>query len=139
MEDGGEVLGQVGGDDDMLSGTRMDEFQLARVQTLAAKPLVGRGCAVKRVAEQRVPDVRHVDADLMRAAGLEPAADVRVAAIARDDPQCVTALREPFGVTAIFLRSVGCRPMGALTVPESSRMPPRTTASYTRDRLRSAS
>ena len=29
--------------------------------------------------------MRHVDADLMRAAGLEPAADVRVAAIARDD------------------------------------------------------
>ena len=85
MEDGGEILGQVGGYDDMLAGARMDEFQLARVQALAAKPLVGRGRAVKRIAEQRMPDVRHVDANLMRAPGLEPAADVRVAAVARND------------------------------------------------------
>ena len=69
----------------MLAGARMDEFQLARVQALAAKPLVGRGRAVKRIAEQRMPDVRHVDANLMRAPGLEPAADVRVAAVARND------------------------------------------------------
>ena len=85
VEDGGEILGQVGGYDDMLAGARMDEFQLARVQALAAKPLVGRGRAVKRIAEQRMPDVRHVDANLMRAPGLEPAADVRVAAVARND------------------------------------------------------
>ena len=37
-----------------------------------------------------------------------------------------TALREFFCVTAIFLRSVGWRPMGAFTVPLSSRKPPRT-------------
>ena len=43
MEDGGEILGQVGGYDDMLAGARMDEFQLARVQTLAASPLSGEG------------------------------------------------------------------------------------------------
>ena len=40
VEDGGEILGQVGGYDDMLARARMDEFQLARVQALAAKPPV---------------------------------------------------------------------------------------------------
>ena len=47
--------------------------------------------------------------------------------------------REFFSVTAMRFLSVGCRPMGASTVPESSRNSPRATASYTRERLRSVS
>ena len=42
-------------------------------------------CAVHRVAENGMPDVGHVDADLVRASRLEPAADVGIARIAGDD------------------------------------------------------
>ena len=34
-EDVFEVVGQVGGDDDLLAAARVDEFKLARVQALA--------------------------------------------------------------------------------------------------------
>ena len=68
-----------------LAGAGVDEFKLTGVQALADKPLFGARCAVGEVAEQRVTDVRHVHADLVRAAGLKLAADVRVAVVARDD------------------------------------------------------
>ena len=48
--------------------------------------------------------------------------------------QWVTAGRPFRGSTAIFFRSTGWRPMGASTVPESSRKLPTATASYTRAR-----
>ena len=63
----------------------MDEFKLSCVQALTGKPFVGRGGPVYAVAKQGMTDVRHMDADLMCASGLETAADVRVAAIARND------------------------------------------------------
>ena len=44
----------------------------------------------------------------------------------------VTAGRPFFQSTHIFFRSVGWRPMGASTVPPSSRRPPTHTASYSR-------
>ena len=54
------------------------------MEALALKALLGAP-AVDAVAEQRVPDVGHVDADLVRAPGLEPAAQVRPALVAGDD------------------------------------------------------
>ncbi len=117
----------------------MEKAQRPRVQALAAqgrfRPLV----AVDQVAEQRMTDVRHVHADLVRAAGLKLAADVRVAVVVSMTDQCVTARRAFFCVTAMRLRSVGWRPMGASTVPESSRRLPQTTASYVRAMVWSAS
>ena len=43
-----------------------------------------------------------------------------------------TYRRPFFQSTHIFFRSVGWRPMGASTVPPSSRRPPTHTASYSR-------
>lgn len=63
----------------------MDEAQRPRVQALPAQALFRPLVAVDQIAEQRVADVRHVHADLVRAAGLQLAADVRVAVVARDD------------------------------------------------------
>ena len=63
----------------------MEKAQRPRVQALAAQALFRPLVAVDQVAEQRVTDVRHVHADLVRAAGLKLAADVRVAVVARDD------------------------------------------------------
>ena len=63
----------------------MEKAQRPRVQALAAQALFRPLVAVDQVAEQRVTDVRHVHADLVRAAGLKLAADVRVAVVACDD------------------------------------------------------
>ncbi len=54
------------------------------MEALPREPLF-RAAAIDLVAEQRVAYVRQVDADLVRAAGLQPAPQVRIAAVARDD------------------------------------------------------
>ena len=63
----------------------MDEAQRGRVQTLSGEARNLFLCAVHRVAEDGVADVGHMDADLVRASGFQPAADVRIARIAGDD------------------------------------------------------
>ena len=74
----------------------MVNSETGRVQRLPLESLKrlnqGRACplrqagaaAINGVADQRVSDVRHVDADLMRASGLELNFDQRVRRIARE-------------------------------------------------------
>ncbi len=76
----------------------MEKAQRPCVQALAAQALFRPLVAVDQVAEQRVTDVRHVHADLVRAAGLKLAADVRVAVVACDD----RPVRD--GAAGVFLR-----------------------------------
>ena len=76
----------------------MHEAQRTRVQALSAQPLFRALMPVDKIAEQGVTDVRHVHADLVRAAGLQLAADVRVAVVARDD----RPVRD--GAAGVFLR-----------------------------------
>ena len=83
----------------MLSGARVDKFERPRVETLPFQTLFRLSRAVDHVAEQRVADVRHVDADLVRAPGLELAADVRKAGVPLDD------LPVRHGVAGVFLRN----------------------------------
>ena len=104
----------------------MPEAQRARVEALAVLAQLLLFVAVDHISQDGVADVGHVDADLVGPSRLQLAADVGVAPVALDDPQWVTAWRELRSVTHIFLRSLGCRPMGASTVPLSSRKEPTT-------------
>ena len=79
-----KVRREPGGEVHRLACARVDELQLPRVQALPLEPLVGAWRAVDVIAQQGVADVRHVHPYLMRAYGFEPAAYVRIAAIARD-------------------------------------------------------
>ena len=56
----------------LFERARMDKFQLPGVQALPGEALFG-ALAVDLVAQQRVADVRHVDADLVGAARFEAA------------------------------------------------------------------
>src|SRR6266850_2951770 len=65
----------------LLAARGMAEAQFGSVQGLAGKAeAVARAAAVDGVADQRVADVLEMHADLVRAAGLEPAFDERGAA-----------------------------------------------------------
>ena len=121
-----EPVGQGGFHGDALPGGRVGEGELSGVEALARQTGDGLLCPVHRVPQQGVAQVGHMDTDLVGAARLQAAGQVGVAVPASTTRQWVTASR-PSGVTAIRLRSVLCRPIGALTVPVSSRNVPTAT------------
>jgi len=63
----------------------VDELKPHRVKALTRQAWNGLFCAVDRVAQDRVAEVGHVHANLMRAARFEPAPHMRVAGITGDD------------------------------------------------------
>ena len=69
----GEILRQLRVKAEMLPRDGVDEAQCLCVETLAVEPGDAAVGAIHRVARQRMPDGRHVDADLMGAARLEAA------------------------------------------------------------------
>src|SRR5581483_2202663 len=70
-----------------LAGARMQQRKLGRMQRLAAEcEAMARAAPVDRVADQRMPDVLEMHADLVRAPGLEPALDQRRAPEALEYP-----------------------------------------------------
>src|SRR4051794_5315391 len=75
-DQGVQVGGERGLDGDGLIRERMTEAQGLGVQRLAVEPGLGAGLragAVNGIADDRVPKLGEVDADLVRPAGLEPA------------------------------------------------------------------
>ncbi len=115
---------------------RVGEPERRRVQRLPVKAEFVKQLAmslartaVDRVAEQRMSDRGHVDADLVGAAGFEAAFDQR--GIAEDvfRFQCVTArLPRPSATIAIFLRLADERARGASIVPSAVFGTPETIA-----------
>src|SRR5262245_52382833 len=75
------------------TGKRMHERKARRVQRLP-RERDGAFAAVRRVADQRVAERSEVNANLMRAPGLEPAAEQRSDAEPLDDVE-VRARRFP--------------------------------------------
>ena len=68
-----------------LAAAGMHELELRCVQALTLQPLFGTGRTVQPVAEEGMPDVRHMHPNLVRAPGLKTAAHMGVAPIAGDD------------------------------------------------------
>src|SRR3546814_19072646 len=65
-----------------VTGHRMNKTQMGRVQCLAGEIPRSQyirqrlsGASIDRVADERMADMRHMHAHLMRAAGFEPAFD----------------------------------------------------------------
>ena len=115
----------------------MDEAKLGSVQRLTMKTkflqqLAVRfsGSAVNRVADQRMADRRHVDADLVGSAGFQPAFDQRrITEDIQPFPVSHRALAAALPSTiAIFLRLAEERASGASTVPWLAFGTPETIA-----------
>ena len=113
---------------DPLPGAGVDEGEPPGVETLARQAGVGTLAPVHHVPQQGVADGGQMHPDLVGAAGLQTALNMGIAGEAL---QWVTACR-PSGSTAMRLRSVRWRAMGAFTVPWSSRRLPTQMASYSR-------
>lgn len=116
-----------------LPGGRVDEPEPAGVQALAGQSGPWLFAAVHRIPQQRMADGRP-DGPESGGYGLFPAGTPH--GYSQDSGPERTSGSPPPGPflrsTAIFFRSTGWRPMGASTVPQSSRKPPTATASYTR-------
>ena len=86
----------------------MPEAEGSGVETLAVLAQLGLFMAVDGVAQDGMADVRHVDADLVGAAGFELAADVGIAPVAFDD------LPVGHGVPGIALGDAHFLPVGGV-------------------------
>lgn len=80
-----EILGQIAGERDSLSGSGVRKAKLPCMQALALKARLRLLSAVDRVAEDGVTYARHVDADLVGPARLQAAAQVRHTGEAREN------------------------------------------------------
>ena len=127
----GRLDADVGFRERVLESERLGMKGLAMKLRLGSRAILG---TIDRVADDRMADIGHVDADLMGPAGLEPAGDERrdgaepfEYAIVRD-----RVLPFPGGVRLLDGgrrdRSRGRRS----TVPDWSRTEPSTTARYCR-------
>ena len=110
----------------------MREREAGRVEELALQAR-SPGHAVDRVARHGQADRRQVDADLVRAAGLET--DTRAARAPPGARRPRSASRRPSGESVSSERRVGSRrsrPIGASMRPRRERGRPRTSARYSR-------
>ena len=92
------LLRQGAGESHLIAGAGVQERQLLRVDALRMQAELRLADAVDGVARDGVADPSHVHADLVRAAGLEAAAQVRILPVARDD----LPVRD--GIAAVFFR-----------------------------------
>lgn len=101
----------------------MEKAQARGVETLARQTRHGLLIAVHGVPQNRVADIGQMDPDLVGTARLQPAAQVGDAGIPGQHLPMGDGGTSP-ATTAIFLRSLRLRPMGAFTVPLSCRKLP---------------
>ena len=94
-----KLLREGAGERHLLAGAGVQERQLLRVEALRMQAELRLADAVDGVARDGVADPSHVHADLVRAAGLEAAAQVRILPVARDD------LPVRHGLAAVLLRN----------------------------------
>ena len=97
-------------------------------------PSVLRPGAVDGVADERMPDRREVNADLVGATGLQATASRATSAGACNSSTTSYSVRagRPSATTAILVGSAGSRPIGASTMPWAAAGWPHTRATYRR-------
>src|SRR5215469_4870836 len=98
-----EIVGPLGFERELLAAHRMFEFQSGRVEHLSRRAEFRPARTVRRIANDRMADRGHVDADLMRASGLELQLEQRSLHIARPE-----ALADPI----VSHRATALRPNG---------------------------
>ena len=138
IEHGSKVIGKVIGKEEVLARHGLGEPHLEGMQELPIQPevrigVLGRTGVVHRIAHQRMFRVLHVNADLMGSARVQLAVDKGVAVVARtmlsSTRNVVSASRaEGHSRTAMRVRSLSERAMGASIMPVSCGMTPCTKA-----------